>query len=237
LYLQRALLYAADGDTAKAESDFLRAESLGADPALTSAGLAKVHLTAGRPAEACRILDDLLRREPGFGAARLIRARARTGLNDPAGAAADYDTAIAAAPQADPELYLERAQALNRILPPRTEAALRGLEEGIARLGPQVITLQLAALELETQAGHFDAALARIQAVSASAPRKEIWHGRRADLLVRAGRLPEARQAYEEVLASIAKLPPGIRSARATTTLEAHARAALAQVQSSTPSH
>lgn len=229
LHLQRALLYAADGDSALAETDFGRAEALGADPSVTSPGLAKVFLNSGRPAEACLVLEGLLRREPGHAPARIIRARARAALHQFAGAAADYQTAIRDSTQPDPELYLEWSQILAKLPSSQNGPAILCLEEGISRLGPGVITLQLAALELETNARQFDAALTRIQRISASAPRKEIWQARRADLLALAGKPAESRQAYSEVLSSIAALPPGVRSARATTTLEAHARRSLAR--------
>lgn len=225
--LERAKLYAAHEDPARAYADFDRAEALGADPAAVAPGRAKLHLTTGRYAEACHSLDDLLRHEPRQVEALLIRARARAGLHDAAGSAADYTAAIVASPHPEPEYYLERAEVLSRATPPQTDAAIRGLDEGLARLGKTIVTLQLAALDLETGAGRFEAALSRINAAAASAPRKELWLSRRGDLLVRAGRPVEARQSYQEVLKCLDALPPRVHAARATSDLEAHARRAL----------
>lgn len=227
LFLVRAKLYAAHKDPARAYADFDRAEALGADPASVSPGRAKLHLATGRYAEACRSLDDLLRHDPRQVEALIIRARARAGLHDAAGSAADYTAAIVASSHPEPEYYLERAEVLSRATPPQTDAAIRGLDEGLARLGKGIVTLQLAALDLETGAGRFEAALTRINAAAASAPRKELWLSRKGDLLVRAGRPAEARQSYQEVLKCLAALPPRVRTARATSDLEAHARRAL----------
>ena len=227
LFLARAKLYAAHEDPARAYADFDRAEALGADPAAVAPGRAKLHLTTGRYAEACRSLDDLLRHDPRQVEALIIRARARAGLHDAAGSAADYTAAIMASPHPEPEYYLERAEVLNRTTPPQTDAAIRGLDEGLARLGKGIVTLQLAALNLEIQAGREEAALTRIDAAAASAPRKELWLSRRGDLLAGAGRPAEARQSYQEALKCLAALPPRIRAARTTFDLEAHVRRAL----------
>ncbi len=227
LFLERAKLYAAHEDPARAYADFDRAEALGADPAAVAPGRAKLHLTTGRYAEACRSLDDLLRHEPRQVEALIIRARARAGLLDAAGSAADYTAAIVASPHPEPEYYLERAEILNRTMPPQTDAAIRGLDEGLAQLGKGIVTLQLAALDLEIRAGRVEAALTRIDAATASAPRKELWLCRRGDLLVRAGRPSEARQSYQDVLKCLDALPPRVRATRATSELEAHARRAL----------
>jgi predicted Zn-dependent protease len=227
LFLARAKLYAAHEDPARAYADFDRAEALGADPAAVAPGRAKLHLTTGRYAEACHSLDDLLRHEPRQVEALLIRARARAGLHDAAGSAADYTAAIVASPHPEPDYYLERAEVLSRTTPAQTDAAIRGLDEGLARLGNGIVTLQLAALDLETRAGRLEAALTRINAATASAPRKELWLSRRGDLLVDAGRPAEARQSYQEALKCLAALPPRIRAARATSDLEAHVRRAL----------
>ena len=227
LFLGRAKLYAAHEDPARAYADFDRAEALGADPAAVAPGRAKLHLATGRYVEACRSLDDLLRHNPRQVEALIIRARARAGLHDAAGSASDYTAAIVASPHPEPEYYLERAGVLGLAAPPQTDAAIRGLDEGLARLGKDIVTLQLAALDLETGAGRFEAALTRINAAAASAPRKELWLSRRGDLLVRAGRPAEARQSYQEVLKCLDALPPRVRAARATSDLEAHARRAL----------
>ncbi|MES2469925.1 MAG: tetratricopeptide repeat protein [Verrucomicrobiota bacterium] len=227
LFLGRAKLYAAHEDPARAYADFDRAEALGADPAAVAPGRAKLHLATGRYAEACRSLDDLLRHDPRQVEALIIRARARAGLHDAAGSAADYTAAIVASSQPEPEYYLERAEVLSRATPPQTDAAIRGLDEGLARLGKGIVTLQLAALDLETRAGRLEAALTRIDAAAASAPRKELWLSRRGDLLAGAGRPAEARQSYQEALKCLAALPPRVRAARTTSDLEAHVRRAL----------
>ena len=87
---------------------------------------------------------------------------------------------------------------------------------------------QMLAIELETHAGKWDAALARVAGIEADARRKEIWIDRRGNILAAAGRKEEARREYQRALAYIASLPPKSRSVRATAGLAGSLRRKLA---------
>jgi predicted Zn-dependent protease len=228
LYLERAGLHAAHEEYEAAAADYERAESLNADPLLVWLGRGKVHLATGRAKEARDTLDQLLAREPRHVEALVTRARARAALRDAGGAAADFTAAIAASARPEPEYFLERAAALASSVPPDWEAAIQGLDEGLAKLGPGIATLQLAAIDLETKAGRLDAAIARLDRARAGAARQETWLVRRGDLLAMANRPTEAAAAYQAALAAIANLPPRARNTRAITELESRARQALA---------
>jgi predicted negative regulator of RcsB-dependent stress response len=102
------------------------------------------------------------------------------------------------------------------------------LDDGLARLGTGVVTLVLAAVDLEIKAGRVDQALARLDRAASAAARQESWVLRRGDVLAQAGRSTAAKQAYEHVLELIAALPPRQRRTRATTDMEERARQALA---------
>lgn len=227
LYLRRAALHAEHEDIKAAAADYDRAESLHADLVAVWLGRAKLQLATGRPADACATLDPLLAREPRHVDALVTRARAKAALRDTEGAAADFTAGIAASARPDPEHYLERAAVLAEATPPRWEEAIRGLDDGLHRLGAGVVTLQLAAIDLESRAGRLDEALARVDQATTTAPRKETWLVRRGDLLSQARRPAEARAAYEQALGATAALPPRIRNTRAITDLEAQARKAL----------
>lgn len=227
LYLRRAALHAEHEDMAASAADYDRAESLQADPVAVWLGRAKLQLATGHPADACATLDPLLAREPQHVDALVTRARAKAALRDTDGATADFTAGIAASARPEPEHFLERAAVLTEATPPRWEEAIRGLDDGMRRLGAGVVTLQLAAVDIESRAGRLDEALARVDRATAAAPRKESWLVRRGDLLARARRPAEARAAYEQALAAIANLPPRIRSTRAITDLEDQARKAL----------
>jgi len=108
----------------------------------------------------------------------------------------------------------------------RIDEALRGLEEGISKLGP-VVTLQLAAIDLELRRKNFDGALVRLDQIAAQSQRKESWLVRRGEILKLAGRDEEARAAFNAALNAIESLPPAHRQSRSVSALELRARSAL----------
>jgi predicted RNA polymerase sigma factor len=77
-------------------------------------------------------------------------------------------------------------------------------------LGP-VPALERRALELEQSLGNTDAALARLEALASSSERPESWLKLRGDLLAKAGRSAEARDAYAAALAALERLPAWVR--------------------------
>jgi len=89
--------------------------------------------------------------------------------------------------------------------------AVRGLDDGLQRLGP-LVTLQLFAIDAELKLKNYDGALARVDKVAERSPRKETWLARRGEILVQAGRSDEARRAYESALAALQTLPPTRRN-------------------------
>ena len=125
-----------------------------------------------------------------------------------------------------PPIYLERARALAKAEAENLRDAVRGLDEGLARLGP-VVTLQLLALDLELQMPDYPAALSRLDAITLHATRKEMWLARRGDVLQQAGREADAKVAWEAALAALAQLPPQRRDTRAMKALESRVRASL----------
>jgi len=123
-------------------------------------------------------------------------------------------------------MYIERAQTLAAAGIEFRDEALRGLDEGMEKLGP-LITLQLAALDLELAQKRYDRALARLERIAAGSPRKETWLARRGEIMEQAGRKTEAHESYAAALAAIETLPPHRRRVKATTEMETRLRAAL----------
>ena len=117
----------------------------------------------------------------------MARARARAKTDKLLVAVDDYNRAIALRPGGEPELYIERAEALAKL--GDHDAAIRGLDDGISRMGP-LVTLQLEAIEIETATMQYDAALKRVDAVMSRLQRKESWFVRKAQILKLAGREP-----------------------------------------------
>ena len=224
LYFQRAELYRMDGDYTNALADLNQVARL--DRSLTRVDFLRgqVQLDAGQPQAAIAPLNRYLANQPPDAEAYTVRARVLVKLNRPAPAIDDFTQAIKLSSTPNPELFIERAAAWRTMGKP--EEAIRGLDEGIRRLGP-IVTLQLPAVDAELALKRIDAALARIDSVMARLQRKETWYVRRAEILRSANREEEARKNYFAALEAIDRLPPAHRGTRMTLDLESRIRTAL----------
>ncbi len=220
LHLRRGEVHRQHENWAAARADYAEAERL--DPAMASVDLAygRLWLQAGDARKALAALDRFLGRCPDYAEGWLERGRALAGLGRPGEAEESFTKSIGFFADPRPEHFLERA----RVQPP--DRALAGIEEGLRRLG-SVVTLELAALDLEVEARRFDAALGRLGRLAAASPRKETWLARKGEILREAGRAEESLRAFAEALAAIEALPPGRRSARFVSDLERRLRKAL----------
>ena len=230
LYLKRGELYRLHQNWRRAEADYNRAASL--QPALAVVDLArgKMLFEAGRPESARVPLDRLLLKQPQDMEALVTRARVLVKLGRRTEAAKDFTTAISLTSIPQPELYIERARSLADDSSRNTSnsiEALRGIDEGLTKLGP-LVTLQLYAVELELRLKNHDAALDRLATIAAQSPRKETYLARRGEILLLAGRKAEAHEAFVSALAAIESLPMHSRRTRAVVDLEARLRTALA---------
>ena len=225
LHLKRGDLHRAHRDWVPALADLDRAAAL--DPGLASVDLARATLSfdADMPRAALAAIERFLARQPDHAGGRILRARILTSLRRPLEAAEDWARAIAASARPRPEYYLARAHALaadDR----RIDEALAALEDGTRRLGP-IVTLELAAMELELARARYDAALARVDRLAAAAPRNEQWLVQRGEILERAGRAAEARDAFAAALKAVQTLPEARRRTRAVEDIETRSRSAL----------
>jgi tetratricopeptide (TPR) repeat protein len=227
LYLKRADLHRLHGDFAEAERDYGKAEQLSPKLAAVDLGRGQLMLVTGRLEEAGRNIDRYLEVEPKNGEAWIIRARIHSRAKENLPAAKAFTTALEFLRRPEPEYYRERASALAAAGPDHLDEAIRGLEEGMKRLGP-IITLTLQAIELEAAGGRFDSALKRIDMAIEKAPRKEAWFERRGDLLVQMERPEDAKRAFQDALNAIAALPPRARNTAATQQLETRLRTKVA---------
>jgi tetratricopeptide (TPR) repeat protein len=221
LWLRRGELHHAHGDFDAARADYDKAATL--DPTLATVHLARgqLFLQTGALNEAKQSLDRFLEKYPGHAAGLVARARTKRRLRDLPGALADYDQAIAAAREPEPDYYLERAELLAAQGGEQIERAVRGLDEGLARLG-QPVSLLLAAIEIEVADHRYDAALHRIDAMCDRTPRKELWLSRRGEVLEKAGQPAAAREAYRAALSALDELPEQRRRTKTMTDLRAH---------------
>lgn len=205
-YLERGEVYARHGDWLSAEANYLRAAELEPKLPRLDRALAALALATGRTAEAAAHLDRALAVDPQDADALLLRARAHSATGRRDAALADLNAVLELVANPPAALYLERAALISSV-----PAAVRSLDEGLTRLGPNVLVLQLRALALEETSGDIEAALARLDRIAQQSERQEIWLKRRGDMLTRAGRREEARAAYSAALEAIATLPEWLR--------------------------
>ena len=224
LFLKRGELYRLHAQWSLAARDYDRAATL--DPKLAGVDLARGLLLfdSGRPAAALVPLQRYVRTNGGDAHGHLALGRALAKAGRPSVAAAEFGAALERSAQADPDVVLERVAALRAA--GRPGEALQSLDAVLSRMGP-VVTLQLAAIELEVSAGRYDAALRRVDDAAAASPRKETWLERRGDILMKAGRAAEGRASYQAALDAVMTLPPGRRATRAAADLERRLRSAL----------
>jgi len=225
LYLQRGELHRLHRDWMRASADYDRAERL--QPSLQIVDLArgKMLFDSGRLQRAKLTLDRFLFRQPEHYEGLITRARVLAKLGAQMDAAKDFTQALSLSSVPEPELYLERANVLAADVR-QLEEALRGLDEGINKLGP-LVTLQLAAIDLELRRKNYDGALVRLDQITAQSQRKEAWLVRRGEILKLVGRDEEARAAFNAALTAIESLPPAHRQSRSVSALEVRARSAL----------
>lgn len=234
LLFHRAELYREHEEWALAAADYDRVEALAPGQALVHLGRGKLLLSTGDAAAALVQLDRFLAREPAHVDGLATRARARLALGQPGEAAADFASAIAAAPAPDAELYLAQADALMAADEANAPAALAVLDAGSARLG-RPVTLGLRAVEVEQRRGNVDAALARLDALRDGLPRQEGWLERRGNINAVAGRDAQARLDWQAAQQALDALPPRLANTPAMRELRARLARKLAPAAPDTP--
>jgi len=215
LLLQRAELYRAHQDWLPALRDYDAAEQGLTNSGSVDLGRALALAGWGKSTEARVVFDRVILREPTNAVALLRRARVLAQLQERALAIVDYSMAFHCQPNPHPDDYLARARL--QALESDHAAAIVGLDEGLARLG-WMVTLELQAMEYEQACGNYDGALARLDAIITRANRLENWLRLKGEMLQKAGRLADARAAFDAALKAIDVLPP--RLAQSETVIE-----------------
>lgn len=230
LYLDRAAVHLDRSDWAAATADLDAAGEL--DPSLAAVhslrGLLLWRRGWNREAESA--LSRFLAAEPASAEGFAARARVRADLGRPLDAARDFSRAIAQRPAAGPDLYLERAQALDEAGDAHLEEALAGLEEGIAWNGP-LPTLALEAVEIEVRLGRLQDAAQRLDAATRSFPVRAPWLVRIGEILESADQPDAACHAFRSALDEIAALPAHRRQLLTFAALHARALDGIARTE------
>ena len=224
LYLKRGELYRLHGEPAPALADFERAGRL--DPSLAEADLGRgmALADANRHEAARRMLERFVAKRPDRAEGRVALARILSKLGKGGEAAAEFSRAIALSSPPKPDLYVERSEALAAAQ--RIENAIRGLDDGIQKLGP-LVSLEEPAIDLELRRKNFVAALARVDRMAALSPRRETWLARRGGILLASGRRREAFESLRQAQRALDLLPPRLRETRAMERLGNRIRSQL----------
>lgn len=131
-------------------------------------------------------------------------------------AAAAWRSAVDRAQPPRPDDFISLARASRAA--GADDAAIGALDAGIARIG-EVSALIEEAVAIEESLQRWDAALARIARLAASAPNPARWLARRGELAEKAGRPADAAEARRAALAAIEALPPARRNVPAMIAL------------------
>ena len=231
LFIKRGQLHHTHRDWDAALRDFDRAAELDPNAYVVHRRRGETLLEKGRPGDAKQAFDEFLRYNGDHAEAMVQRAQALAQLGAVDEAIADLNRAIERSARPQPDWFLERAR-LSATQVDGIDEALRGLDEGLARLG-QLVTLEILAIDLELRRERHDAAVARIDKLMSRMPRKEQWLVQRAEVLADAGRVSEARDSLNAALTAINTLPASRRRTKAVLDLEAQARASLAKLEES----
>lgn len=225
LYVQRSRLHLEHADWKAVLIDLERADRLA--PGMLDSELVRGEALAlaGKWQAALSVLNDLLKAHAEQPQGLLQRARVLKQLKQDEPCLNDYRLALEKTPHPEPDLFNEAAEALMAC--GHGEEAVQVLQRGLKAFG-LVPSLVLKAMEIETAAGHFDAALSRIDAMQKTAPRPEPWMAKRAQLLAQAGRHEESRAAWQALATHLAALPNLERGSHAMSKLAEQAAANLA---------
>lgn len=218
LYLKRAELYRLHAEWKNSERDFTAAEKLDAKLTVINLGRGKLWLDTKQFSKAKRALEKFLASEPKSFEGILTTARVCAKLGQRSAAVKYFTEAITLAPADSAEIYLERAE--TSVSANRIDEALRGLDAGLEKLG-NLVTLQTMAIDLEVRRRNFDAALARLDILTAVMERKESFLLRRGEILFQAKRNCESRKSLlqaQEIYNSLTTFRKNIRAVKEQTT-------------------
>ena len=227
LYLKRAELYRLHGEWKKSEKDFDHAEKLKPNLTVMNLGRGKLWLDAKQFPKAKLALEIFLAKEPDSFEGVITIARVFVKLEQTETAVKYFTQAIAISPLDSAEIYLERAATLRSAN--KVDEALRGLDEGIEKFG-ELVFLENYAIDVEITRKNYDAALARLDKLSATMPRKESFLLRRGEILFQAERNCQAQKTLLEARESYNSLSPFRQNVRAVKEQIARLQKLLAQI-------
>jgi tetratricopeptide (TPR) repeat protein len=160
----------------------------------------------GQAVEAVPHLRKWVEKHPDGTDERLALAQACMGAKQWTNAIQEFSTVLASSAEARAQVLLDRAQCQQQAGDSATNI-LKGLDEGIARIGP-IPQLVRHAAEVELLRGAVEAAVARIGVLAERSERTERWLFEQGELFRRGGRLEDAQRCYSNAIVVLESLPP-----------------------------
>jgi len=228
--IQRADLYRLHGNWKEAQNDYDAGMKLAPESTSLLLGQAQLRVDMGEDPAARGAYDTVLSRDPTNAAALFSQAPVLARLGNRKAAIADYSRGLALTAFPQPGEFLQRASLQAAEF--GTDEAIKGLDEGLARLG-WMVTLQKAAIELELKRQQTDEALARLETIIARSNRKETWLAWKGEILLAASRTAEAQEALSAAVKAIDSLPPRMRTSPGMMELRAKVEGLLTPLSSS----
>jgi tetratricopeptide (TPR) repeat protein len=204
LYLQRAELHREHQDWDAAAIDYYRAAQ--SNPQLPNLEFCRARMLfeAGKLPGALAEFNKVLAREPSHGEALFGRARVLLQSGENQRSLLEFRQSLQLLSHPEPDHFLEVAQ--NFLSQGKTNDALEVLDDGMKKFGP-LVSLQEPAVNVEVTRKNYESALKRVESIIRQVQRTENWLALRGDILLMAGHLNEAKEAFEQSLAAISTLP------------------------------
>ena len=224
LYHKRGELHRAHGEYKEALADYSEAEKLDSTLDVLFLSRGRALLESEQLPAALAALNTFLSRHPDHIDARWLRGRVFARLSLRNKAEADFQWVLANTSEPTPEQVIERSKNLEA--DGRRETAVACIEDGVKQLG-SLITLEMAALDLELSLQRYKPAIDRLDRLINNAERKETFLIRKAEVLELSGDKQSARNCYAQALAAIDSLPEFQRKLKSTLKLEQDVQAHL----------
>jgi predicted Zn-dependent protease len=218
LLCERALLYSQAEHYAEALADLAKATA--ADPANDTplAMRGRIFRSTGRLAEARAVQETFLKKHPGHSLVKFDYCQTLADLKETGAAMRELDSLISTSAQPPPDAVALRLRLTEAQGADGPAAALEWVNAFLARHPLPVF--EEHALRLEIQLGRTTAAVQRMDAMIARAPRPESLCLRKAELLAHAGDKAGADSAARAAASALARLPAHIRGTSACTAME-----------------
>ena len=219
LYLKRGELYFYHNDFDSALADYLVVKQKKPDFPKTDFLLGQLFNKFDYPKAGLLHIHDFIASQGDIPNAYIIRAEIQTKLGLDSSAVIDYIKAISLMDQPKPDVYLDLSKAYLKAYPQDIKGAIACLNKGIKDLG-EVLTLQSKIIELLIQNKQYDLAIEKIDSIIAKMIRSERWLMKKGEVLLKAGKLTEAKAVFAATKEEIEKLPDGIKKTQAIQTMQ-----------------